>query len=64
MVLKVKKSAVPETLIDGYHTLLKNCSKEGQPGRYSGQYRKQVLDKLQQENPQLHAAVVKKLGDT
>ena len=58
-----RKQTVPESLIDGYATMLKNCSKVGQPGRYSGIYRRDVLAKLKLENEALHNAVVKRLGD-
>ena len=58
-----RKQTVPESLIDGWATMLKNCSKVGQPGRYSGIYRRDVLAKLKLENEALYNAVVKRLGD-
>ena len=56
-----RKQTVPESLIDGYATMLKNCSKVGQPGRYSGIYRCDVLAKLKLENEALYNAVIKRL---
>lgn len=56
-----RKQTVPEPLIDGYATMLKNCSKIGQPGRYSGIYRRDVLAKLKAENEALYNAVIKRL---
>jgi len=56
-----RKATVPESLVDGYYTNLKNCSKVGQPGRYSGIYRRDVLAKLKVENEALHNAVIKRL---
>ena len=47
--------------MDGFVTNLKNCSKIGQPGRYSGIYRRDVLAKLKAENEALHNAVIKRL---
>ena len=58
-----RKATVPESLIDGWVTMLKNCSKVGQPGRYSGIYRRDVLAKLKVENEALYNAVIKRLGD-
>jgi len=58
-----KKQTVNEALVDGYYTNLKNCSKVGQPGRYSGIYRRDVLAKLKAENEALYNAVIKRLGD-
>ena len=58
-----RKATVPESLVDGFVTNLKNCSKVGQPGRYSGIYRRDVLAKLKLENEALYNAVVKRLGD-
>ena len=52
-----------EALVTGYYNMLKNCSKVGQPGRYSGIYRRDVLAKLKAENEALHNAVIKRLGD-
>ena len=59
----IKRKSVSEALVDGYATMLKNCSKVGQPGRYSGIYRRDVLAKLKLENEALHNAVIKRLGD-
>lgn len=56
-----RKQTVPESLVDGFYTNLKNCSKVGQPGRYSGIYRRDVLAKLKVENEALHNAVIKRL---
>lgn len=58
-----RKQTVPESLIDGWVTMLKNCSKVGQPGRYSGIYRRDVLAKLKVENEALYNTVIKRLGD-
>jgi hypothetical protein len=58
-----RKATAPDALVDGFVTNLKNCSKVGQPGRYSGIYRRDVLAKLKVENEALHNAVVKRLGD-
>ena len=58
-----RKATVPESLRDGWATMLKNCSKVGQPGRYSGIYRRDVLAKLKLENEALYNAVIKRLGD-
>lgn len=60
---KTSKQTVPECLIDGYVTLLKNCSKVGDPGRNAGIYRRDTLAKLEQTDPQLYNAVIKRLGD-
>ena len=58
-----RKQTVPESLVDGFYTNLKNCSKIGQPGRHSGIYRRDVLAKLKLENEALYNAVIKRLGD-
>lgn len=54
---------VNESLVLGYWLNLRGCSKIGDAGRYSGMYREKVLQTLKQENPQLHAAVLKRLGE-
>ena len=56
-----RKQTVPDSLVDGFVTNLKNCSKIGQPGRYSGIYRRDVLAKLETENKALYNAVIKRL---
>lgn len=61
--MSAKKQKVNEALIDGYVAMLKNCSKEGQPGRCSGIYRRDTLAKLEATDPQLYNAVIKRLGD-
>ena len=58
-----KKQTVNEALVDGYYTMLKNCSKLGDPGRNAGIYRRDTLAKLEQSDPQLYNAVIKRLGD-
>ena len=57
----IKRQSVSEALVDGFYTNLKNCSKVGQPGRYSGIYRRDVLAKLKLDNEALHNAVIKRL---
>jgi len=51
----MKKQPFPQSLLDGYVSLLKTSKTES--------YRRNVLQQLKQENPQLHAAILKKLGE-
>jgi len=60
-ILASRKQTIPESLVDGYVTNLKGCSKAGQPGWQSGIYRRNVLAALKVENEQLYNAVIKRL---